>query len=136
MKTKVVSKAILLNARGEVLLLRRSGTDPRRPGEWDFPGGAVEAGEEINDGMAREILEETSIKVEPARLSLLFAATEAYKTESVTRLLFCTRAGEVSVRLSFEHDRFEWVSADTALKRFPHPFYGAGLAYARDHDLL
>jgi 8-oxo-dGTP diphosphatase len=44
-----------------VLLVRR-GTDPAR-GEWTIPGGLLEVGETLMEGVAREILEETSLKV-------------------------------------------------------------------------
>jgi 8-oxo-dGTP pyrophosphatase MutT (NUDIX family) len=138
MRIKVIAKAVIQNADGQVLLMRRSATDPRRPGEWDFPGGAVEAGEELSFGAAREIQEEAGLVINPADLRLLFAATEPYEQsgESVTRLLFAGRAASDAVTLSFEHDEYKWVDIATALQDFPHPFYARGLAYARDHQLL
>lgn len=136
MKAKTIAKTILLNDKNHVLLLRRSATDTRRPGEWDFPGGGIETGEDITAGVAREIGEEAGLSIATADLRLLYAATEAYETESVTRLLFLAKAQNLPVRLSFEHDLYKWVDVETALKEFPHPFYGAGLAYARDHNLL
>jgi 8-oxo-dGTP diphosphatase len=45
-----------------VLLVRRA----RQPlmGEWSIPGGALEVGESLAEGVARELLEETGIAVE------------------------------------------------------------------------
>lgn len=137
MKGKVVAKSVILNSDGAVLLLRRSQTDTRRPGDWDFPGGVIEPGEDMAAGAAREIYEESGLTVEPAQLQLVYAATEAFQdTESVTRLLFVGKTVADAIQLSFEHDAYKWVDLDTALQDFPHPFYGAGLRYARDHDLL
>jgi ADP-ribose pyrophosphatase YjhB (NUDIX family) len=47
--------------QGRTLLIRRS-SEPLR-GEWSIPGGTLELGETLEDGVARELLEETGIKV-------------------------------------------------------------------------
>jgi 8-oxo-dGTP diphosphatase len=52
---------------GRVLLVRRD-TEPLR-GEWSVPGGMLELGEKLRDGVRREALEETGVRVEPARCS-------------------------------------------------------------------
>lgn len=137
MISKVVAKSVLLNSRDEVLLLRRSQTDRRRPGQWDFPGGGIDAGEDLAAGAVREISEESGLTVDASQLKLVYAATENYQDkESVTRLLFVCRVEAEQIQLSFEHDDHKWVDISTALTEFPHPFYGAGLKYARDNDLL
>ena len=46
-----------------VLLVRRN-TEPLR-GEWSVPGGMLELGEKLRDGVRREALEETGVHVEP-----------------------------------------------------------------------
>jgi ADP-ribose pyrophosphatase YjhB (NUDIX family) len=43
-------------------LLIRRGSEPLR-GEWSIPGGTLELGETLEEGVARELLEETGIKV-------------------------------------------------------------------------
>ena len=47
--------------RGRALLIRR-GSEPLR-GEWSIPGGTLELGETLEQGVARELLEETGITV-------------------------------------------------------------------------
>jgi 8-oxo-dGTP diphosphatase len=49
-----------------VLLVRR-GTEPLR-GHWSLPGGVLELGESLTDGLIREVREETGIAVEPIEL--------------------------------------------------------------------
>jgi 8-oxo-dGTP diphosphatase len=44
-----------------VLLIRR-GTEPLL-GQWSIPGGTLELSESLQDGVARELLEETGLKV-------------------------------------------------------------------------
>lgn len=47
---------------GERALLVRRGTEPAF-GEWSIPGGLLEVGETLAEGVARELLEETSLTV-------------------------------------------------------------------------
>ena len=49
--------------RGDRALLVRRATEPLK-GEWSVPGGALELGENLRDGVAREVLEETGLQVE------------------------------------------------------------------------
>ncbi|HSH18405.1 MAG TPA: NUDIX hydrolase [Candidatus Saccharimonadales bacterium] len=136
MKTAVIAKTVVQDEEGRVLLLRRSSTDIRRPGEWDFPGGSVDAGEGLAQGAAREIREEIGLVVTAEVMRLVYAATEAYPDASVTRLLFAVTVKDAEVTVSEEHDAYQWVDIPTALKQFPHPFYSVGLAYAQKHSLL
>jgi ADP-ribose pyrophosphatase YjhB (NUDIX family) len=50
----------------DVLLIRR-GREPLL-GTWSLPGGALELGETMAEGVAREILEETGIRARPAEI--------------------------------------------------------------------
>ena len=59
----VAAGAIVLNDRSEVLLIK----DDRR-NSWTFPGGIVEEGEGLLDGVKREVLEETGIEIEVGEL--------------------------------------------------------------------
>ena len=56
--------AVIVQA-GRVLLVRRD-TEPLR-GEWSVPGGMLELGEKLRDGVRREVLEETGLEVETGR---------------------------------------------------------------------
>lgn len=44
--------------RGDTILVTRRPDRPGRPGQWEFPGGKVEAGEGDEAALAREIEEE------------------------------------------------------------------------------
>jgi 8-oxo-dGTP diphosphatase len=49
---------------GTKVLLVRRGNEPLK-GEWSLPGGAVELGETLQQGVVREVLEETGLVVAP-----------------------------------------------------------------------
>ena len=50
--------------RGNSVLLIRRGREPLK-GEWSIPGGMLELGESLKDGVKREVFEETGLKVRP-----------------------------------------------------------------------
>jgi ADP-ribose pyrophosphatase YjhB (NUDIX family) len=48
---------------GDRALIVRRATEPLK-GQWSIPGGMLELGEKLREGLAREVLEETSLEVE------------------------------------------------------------------------
>jgi 8-oxo-dGTP diphosphatase len=52
---------------GDHVLLIRRGQEPMK-GQWSLPGGVLEVGETLLDGVRREVLEETGLEVEPVAL--------------------------------------------------------------------
>ena len=54
---------IVFDQHNRVLAIRR-----RDNGHWQLPGGVLEHDETITDGLRREVLEETSVHVEPEQL--------------------------------------------------------------------
>jgi 8-oxo-dGTP diphosphatase len=56
--------------QGRALLIRR-GSEPLL-GEWSIPGGALELGETLEQGVVRELLEETGLKVRVIELIEVF----------------------------------------------------------------
>jgi ADP-ribose pyrophosphatase YjhB (NUDIX family) len=55
---------------GRALLIRRA-SEPLR-GEWSIPGGMLELGESLEEGVARELLEETGLQVRVGELIEVF----------------------------------------------------------------
>ncbi len=62
----LVGVGAVIVADGRVLLVRR-GTEPML-GHWTLPGGMLEVGESLMEGVVREVREETGLTVEPVEL--------------------------------------------------------------------
>ena len=62
--------AVVLDADERILLVRR-GHEPLL-GEWSIPGGALELGERLEDGVRREVREETGLDVTPEEIVAVF----------------------------------------------------------------
>jgi len=66
--SKSIAKAVLYK-ENKVLLLKRSDYMKKHAGEWDLPGGHIMEGENIEDGLLREVWEETGLKIsKPTKL--------------------------------------------------------------------
>jgi len=59
----IIGVGAVIIESGRVLLIKR-GHAPLK-GEWSLPGGALELGETLEEGICREVLEETGLIVEP-----------------------------------------------------------------------
>jgi ADP-ribose pyrophosphatase YjhB (NUDIX family) len=95
--------AIVMNASGEVLLLRHRfrASDP-----WGPPGGWLEAHENPRDGLAREVQEELGLAIDPAEPELLAAVCR--KTRSHLEIFFRLNAEVTSIppNVEFSEGRY------------------------------
>lgn len=66
----IVGVGAVVVHEGRALVVRRA-TEPLK-GEWSVPGGMLELGEKLKDGVVREVLEETGLIVEPIEVLDVF----------------------------------------------------------------
>ena len=85
-----ISCAVLRD--GAVLLVKR-GNEPAR-GRWAFPGGRLNPGETLGEGVAREVMEESGIRIGPPRF-VMHHETIGREGERVTHhFVICVHAAE------------------------------------------
>lgn len=77
-------------------------------GTWELPGGILELDETPEAGVAREVLEETGIRVKVAKL------TGAYKnlTRGIVALVFRCKPSGSTERVSNETTAVSWLTPD------------------------
>ncbi|MBP0449731.1 NUDIX hydrolase [Kitasatospora sp. RG8] len=86
---------------GRVLAIRRADN-----GTWEPPGGVLEPAESIEDGVRREVYEETGIKVGVERLSGVYKNV----SRGVVALVFRCRPEGGTERLSAESTAVAWLT--------------------------
>ncbi|UYZ24129.1 NUDIX hydrolase [Mesobacillus jeotgali] len=110
------------DSEGNILIVKT------RDGGWVYPGGQVEAGENLMDALIREIKEESGINVEVSYLVGVYSNTGTFKwydgvTDVPTQVIFdfvCKPVGgELSV--SEETTDSRWVAKDRVLDFIAHP---------------
>ena len=65
--SKIVAKVVLYDKDNKVLFLKRANYIKKFGGEWDLPGGHVHEGEDLIDGLKREVEEETGLKLQKVK---------------------------------------------------------------------
>ena len=124
---------------GKYLLLTCSlwPENPRRSQKPDLPGGTIEPHERIEEGLLREIHEEAGLVPLPGSLQLGYCST--YLDDGVSSnflVYFAEVTGEDEVRLSWEHESYEWLTAQQVTDlSIRHP-YDEIFRYFATIDLL
>lgn len=110
-KIGVSQKAIIFREDGKILTMRRTKTAPSRPLHWDLPGGDLDFGENVREGILREIKEEVGLEVQDLTLLDVISAINDNGEFWVT-VGYTAKAKTMKVVLSYEHDDFKWVTPD------------------------
>lgn len=105
--------AVVTDEDGRVLVIRR-----RDNGAWQLPGGVLELHETIEDGVRREVQEETGVTVEPIRL------TGIYKNMNlgVVALVFLARPTGGAPAPTDESTAVEWWQPDRVANEMTEAF--------------
>jgi 8-oxo-dGTP diphosphatase len=117
----VIGVGGVLIHNGRALLIRR-GSEPLR-GEWSIPGGTLELGETLTEGVARELKEETGISVRVLELIEVFDRIWTEERQEIDAA----------------KPRFHFVIADYLCERISgEPFAGSDatdVAFAKEDEL-
>ena len=117
-KLQVAAKAIIFNQDNQVLIVREAAPNANnnntQSGRYGLPGGRLQPGERFEDGLRREVKEETGLKIKP--LQPLYVGEWhpiiGGTPHQIIAIFIICKALNQNVQLSDEHDAFLW--ADTA----------------------
>ncbi|HEY0965530.1 MAG TPA: NUDIX domain-containing protein [Candidatus Saccharimonadales bacterium] len=136
-----VAKSVIRRADGKYLVFRCSEW-PERPDRSlkpDLPGGAVELGESLEQGVSREVREESGIQIHPDDFLIGYANSFIYEDrdrQAVVRSVYFAEVENPEIALSYEHDRYWWVSLDEMLAMEWKPFYREAFEFMKQSELL
>lgn len=100
-KHSVSVAGIVIDAQDRVLVIRR-----RDNGHWEMPGGVLELGEQFEEGVRREVAEETGMTVTVDRL------TGVYKNvaHGIVALVFRCTPGTEPIHPTDEAREVRWMT--------------------------
>ena len=86
---------------------------------WEFPGGQIEEGESILDGVVREVLEEANVKATADRL------VGVYSNLGASRVIFDFLGSWISgdAQIGDETLDARWIEKKEAIEMIKHPGY-------------
>ena len=104
--------AFILNGKGELLVARRA-KDPAK-GTLDLPGGFVDNYENAEQGMVREIEEETGLKVEADKVQYMFSSPKIYRysgmdIHTLDLFFLCRVAEDAEVKAADDAAELRWL---------------------------
>ena len=122
-KRRIIAVGLVWNSRGELLLCKMPEDRGVFPGQWGLPGGGIEAGETITEGLRRELQEEIGIDVsdiEPAFFKDgMFQKTFADGRKAEIYMIFLIyhcQADSVEIVLNEEFSEYRWVTKSATEK--------------------
>ena len=116
MKKEIIVTGIL-NDNDDYLIVKRGNDDQKYPGMWEFPGGHLEKGELLLDGLKRELFEEIGV-LEFSDPKIINYSDEIdgdgiYNLE--IDFLIKVDKNNINIRLSNEHIDYKWVDKSSDL---------------------
>ena len=108
----ILGVGALIFERGKILLVER-GKQPLK-GYWSLPGGVLETGETLAEGIIREVREETGLEVKPVKVLEIFERimrdAEGQAEYHYVLIDYICRVTGGLLRAADDASRAEWVA--------------------------
>lgn len=89
-----ISVSAFIVRDGRLLVLRRNDNYHALPGYWDVPGGKIDEGETLLEGLVRETKEESSSEIVPGELFDVFEYTNHLGNQALNIGYLCQLADD------------------------------------------
>ena len=119
MKRNIVLTGILKD-NDLLLVVKRNENDILFPGAWEFPGGHLEDGETIKQGLARELKEEIGFNEDFNPIITHYTDEIKQKDGKMVHnieidFIIDVNKEDLKIKLSEEHSEYKWVKRDSKL---------------------
>ena len=113
-------KAIIERADAILLIKRSERYKPVRYRDlaetWDLPGGRLEVGEGLEEGLEREVKEEVGLRIKNITDVLEIKTVFRNQKEHIVRVTYICSAYDGEVQLSGEHTSASWIKREELMK--------------------
>ncbi|MDE1828057.1 MAG: NUDIX domain-containing protein [Candidatus Micrarchaeota archaeon] len=118
-------------SRDEKFLLIKRAPEKHRGGHWEIPGGKVEKGESLNAALAREVREETNLRLKEVKSYVGHVDYSPNPRRKVRLFMFDITADDSEVCPNpTEHTEYMWATVEEAKKVLnPDGFTSIFLSY-------
>ncbi|MBI5467319.1 MAG: NUDIX hydrolase [Candidatus Kerfeldbacteria bacterium] len=113
LKIQKITACALVFRDGKLLVAKRADTKKFLPGKFELPGGHIELGEDILEGLRREFQEEFSIAIIPG--DAVYAFTYMNGDSHVVEVDFLATLADPDIVVTpkpDEHSEVRWVNRD------------------------
>lgn len=116
----ITARVVIKNEEDKILFLQKDETS-KASGLWELPGGNVEDGEDILEGIVREIKVETGLDIKKEELNFLGAFEYLVPVDGVGKRVVCQFSASVGADRSKvvigtdsedRHSDFKWMSVE------------------------
>jgi len=144
-KAFLVSLKALIIEGDRVLVLENAAEKWGRKAQWELPGGLLEIGEDLEEGLLREVREETCLEVS---VGGILAAWDHWEhgfrlrdgrvlDARIIEIAFACRLVSGDIKVSDEHTRYRWATAEELRQLdFSPNSRGAITAHLEDYNAL
>ncbi len=109
-------KALIRSAEGRYLILTLN-QHPYFGNDIDLPGGEFDEGESIYQAIAREVYEETGLKIKGSACYIRASTRKYSRSGNLYNLVEMELDRPASIKLSQEHIDYEWLKVDEVIER-------------------
>lgn len=112
-KTQKITACAFIHKDGKLFAPRRANTKKLFPGKYELPGGHVEFGETMIEGLKREIREEFNLEINIGEPFYVFTYTSKNDTEHTIEVdyLATLMNPDQEIKLKPEdHSEFHWIA--------------------------
>ena len=118
----IISQKIIIQDISDqtILMIQRSSTQTS-PEDWDLPGGCVSYGENLQESIVREVVEEVNLVVNEIKIFNTYIHYSEDKCGINLGYIGAVNKKEITIILSPEHSNYKWVDINHAISLAKRP---------------